>query len=155
MPKSPSRSSISILNIRKTSWLAIGLVIVFVGHRFMYPFWHSLHGTAQAGSVEFWPSDSTSLVVCRIMLEGKPFGVDSVFQVGRDRVHVFSQAAARPDLAARWYRGGVLVASTPCASGPLCHSSLGPDSLQEGDWSVDLVEMDHLLASRQFRMISP
>lgn len=99
-------------------------------------------------------------VVCRNIVGGAPFGVDSVFDALRTRVYVVStwknrNVGASDSLYHAWYRGGDLVSKELCplAQGR-CASSISPEQLRPGDWSVDFVHGRRLLSTRQFRVQS-
>ena len=144
---------LSILRMRKTAWLAIGLMVFFMLHRILLPVWHGFHSSPSGPAPEASPV--ATLVLSRSVLDGKPFGIDSEFVAGRDRVHAFLGEVRMSDLLVKWYRGGDLVATLPCPDARTCPVSLGPDSLAAGEWSVDLLAGTRLLATTQFRVLKP
>lgn len=83
------------------------------------------------------------------------FGVDSEFIANRERVFAVVNGTSNAPLELVWYSGGQEKARMSCPSSLSCQASLGPDTLQVGNWSVDLVRGRTLIASRQFRMLSP
>lgn len=99
-------------------------------------------------------------VVCRNIVGGSPFGVDSVFPL-HTRLYYFSEvphmAWSVPDRRIRhiWYHGGDTVLSVRCTlADSTCESSISPQQLFPGEWSVDAVEGRRLLSSRQFKVES-
>lgn len=99
-------------------------------------------------------------VVCRNIVGGAPFGVDSVFPP-HTRLHYYSELPKLAwDVPGRhvlhiWYNGADTVQKALCTlSDGACESSIAPRLLVAGDWSVDAVEGRKLLSSRQFRVES-
>ncbi|MDR1760746.1 MAG: DUF2914 domain-containing protein [Fibrobacter sp.] len=96
-------------------------------------------------------------VICANIVNKMPFGVDSVFR-GNSRLYFYTTldhyAPEYPDsLRHHWYFGDRLVQDVPCAlSENRCISSITPELLQNGEWSVDFVSENKLLTDRQFRI---
>lgn len=139
----------AFLRIRKSAWFGIGLILFFL-FRSIWP-QIGIHKT-DLKKTTVSTIDSVSLVLCHNVLDGVPFGVDSEFHAGRDRVHAFSIGPKTASMSHIWFFRGDSIARTDCLGGGICHSSLSPDSLRNGDWSVDLMVGRKLLASHQFRI---
>jgi hypothetical protein len=141
-----------MLRVRKSAWLVLVLALVFIISKVILP---SLvpRGTPPIVGPSPRAADSVGMVFSRSMVDGVPFGEDSVFQSGRDRVHAYSRSPGVNNLSHHWFWGGSLRYTAPCPAVAICVSSLPPDSLSVGDWSVDLVSGTNLVASRQFRIL--
>ena len=144
-------SNLTILRARKSAWFAVLLILAFALKNMLWPLLapHPKTDLAERASVGV---DSQPLVLCKSFVDGHPFGADSVFREGRDRVHAFSKIPGIAGTSHVWYHGGDSMASFPCSGHGSCMSFLPADSLRAGEWSVDLVIGRHLLASRQFRI---
>jgi hypothetical protein len=98
-------------------------------------------------------------VVCRNIVGGLPFGVDSVFQV-HTRLHYYSEVPkllwdvpVERKIKHIWFNGADTVQQVFCTlSDSTCESSIAPLLLAPGEWSVDAVEGRRLLSSRQFKV---
>lgn len=95
------------------------------------------------------------IVFCRGFVDNAIFGLDSEFIANRERVFAVVKGTSNAPLELVWYAGGQEKARMSCPSSLSCQASLGPDTLQVGNWSVDLVRGRTLITSRQFRMLSP
>lgn len=144
----------SFQHLRKST-ATLGLVLLaFVAHRLVVGF----RPASQTAAVAEAPSPARS-IVCRNIVGGEPFGIDSLFETKRNRVYVVSywnpRELVRSDsLIHRWYLGGKAVLVESCAAEKgWCASSISPDLLEKGEWSVDLVQGRHLLSSRQFLVL--
>lgn len=139
--------------LRKSTALLALIFLIFFVHRVLV----EMRGAELAPPVE--PTPLAQSVLCRNIVGGAPFGADSVFFAGRNRVYVVSKWTDRSwgktdSLRHLWYRGGDVVLSEGCRKEPgYCSSSLAPEQLTAGDWSVDLVWGTRLLSSRQFRVL--
>ncbi len=97
-------------------------------------------------------------VVCRNIVGGAPFGVDSVFPVHTRLYYHGELPKLAWDVPERrimhiWYRGADTVQKALCTIfDGSCESSIAPQRLEPGEWSVDAVEGRKLLSSRQFRV---
>ena len=98
-------------------------------------------------------------VVCRNIVGGLPFGVDSVFQV-HTRLHYYSavpkllwDVPVERKIKHIWFNGADTVQQVFCVmADTTCESSIAPVLLAPGEWSVDAVEGRRLLSSRQFKV---
>ena len=127
-------------NLRKTTVFAIVVFLAFFVHRFVMFFIDDEVNFTDNSDIELSPANS---VVCRHIVNGEPFGADSVFEENT-RLYVFSSitnsARYQEDtLFHIWFLG----------------SMLASDLVELGEWSVDLVAGRKLLASRQFRVVTP
>ena len=93
-------------------------------------------------------------------MNGEPFGADSVIEENT-RLYVFSSitnsARYQEDtLFHIWFLGiDTIFVETCNLAGDVCSSMLASDLVELGEWSVDLVAGRKLLASRQFRVVTP
>jgi len=127
------------------------LILFIVAKSFVWPLF-APHPHTEASQSPNERADTQPLVLSKSFVDGRPFGADSIFIEGRDRVHAFSKIPGLAGTSHVWYHGGDSVAAFPCTGSGSCLSSLSVDSLHEGEWSVDLVIGRHLLASRQFQV---
>lgn len=139
------------LRIRKSSWLVVLLAIVYVATRMVSDFNGTPKESEQGGAPVV--RESYSLVISRSKVDGMPFGEDSLFHRNKDRVHFFTRSQGFQGVAHRWYYLDSMVLESPCEQSALCESSLSPESLWVGEWSVDLMHGNHLLGSRQFWIV--
>lgn len=145
----------AIFRIRKTAWIAVLLLLLFSLHKT----WQTASQVkpvavqANSDSIAIQATDLEAIVFCRGIVDQKTFSIDSEFIDGRDRVYavVNTRNFALPTKLV-WYWGGVEVSRMECPPQEQCISSLGPDSLSVGNWSVDWIQGKRLLASKQFRM---
>lgn len=141
----------ALFRIRKSAWFAVALLVLFFIHNaFLTQVAEPV--TSPEPSADSLGTDSLSLLFCRGIVDSVPFGIDSEFYERRDRVYAVVQGDSLPDLELVWYSGGNEKARFPCVKDLPCLSSLGPDSLAVGEWSVDVILGRRLLASRQFRI---
>lgn len=144
-------------NLRKTTVFAIVVFLCFFVHRFVTFFINDEINFSDTSEVELPPAVS---VVCRHIVNGEPFGTDSVF-VENTRLYVFSTVsnAARyqeDSLVHIWFKGIDTIFAERCnLTGDVCNSMLASDLVEIGEWSVDLVAGRKLLASKQFRVVTP
>ena len=144
-------------NIRKTAVIAILIFLGFFIHRFVAFFIDDDFKFTETTDIELSPANS---VVCRHIVNGVPFGADSVFEENT-RLYVFStvvnSAQVQEDsLYHIWYMGIDTILTEPCnLMSDVCSSMLPSDVVELGEWSVDLVAGRKLLASRQFRVVTP
>jgi len=136
------------LRVRKSAWFVLFLMVILVIERIGPTFWHSSHTTAATPT-----SDSLRLILAKGWVDGNAFEIDSIFDVGRARVYVIAKGETGPRATVQWYWEGTRQTEQVCQAINPCVTSLGPDSLHIGNWSVDLVEGNHLLASRQFHVV--
>ena len=93
-------------------------------------------------------------------MNGEPFGSDSVFDENT-RLYVFSTVSnaasfQEDSLVHIWFKGIDTIFAERCnLTGDVCNSMLASDLVEIGEWSVDLVAGRKLLASRQFRVVTP
>lgn len=144
-------------NLRKTTVFAIVVFCTFFVHRFVAFFIDDGVNFSDPADIELAPATSS---VCRHIVNGEPFGTDSVFEENT-RLYVFSvvtnSASYQEDsLVHIWYKGIDTIYAEPCnLTGDVCSSMLASDMVELGEWSVDLVAGRKLLASRQFRIVTP
>ena len=144
-------------NLRKTTVFAIVVFLCFFVHRFVTFFINDEINFSDSSEVEVPPATSA---VCRHIVNGEPFGTDSVF-VENTRLYVFStvsnSASFQDDsLVHIWFKGIDTICVERCnLMGDVCSSMLASDLVELGEWSVDLVAGRKLLASRQFRVVTP
>jgi hypothetical protein len=144
-------------NLRKTTVFAIVVFCTFFVHRFVAFFIDYGVTFSDPADTELAPATSS---VCRHIVNGEPFGTDSVFEENT-RLYVFSvvtnSASYQEDsLVHIWYKGIDTIYAEPCnLTGDVCSSMLASDMVELGEWSVDLVAGRKLLASRQFRIVTP
>jgi len=144
-------------NLRKTTVFAIVVFLCFFVHRFVVFFIDDDVRFVDNTDVELSPATS---VVCRHIVNGTPFGADSVFEENT-RLYVFSTVAnsarfQEDTLVHIWFMGIDTMFVEPCTlTGDVCSSMLASDLVELGEWSVDLVAGRKLLASKQFRVVTP
>ncbi len=144
-------------NLRKTTILAMVFFLGFFVHRMVLFFIDDEVSFTDNSDIELSPANS---VVCRHIVNGEPFGSDSVFEENT-RLYVFSSitnsARYQEDtLFHIWFLGIDTIFVEPCnLTGDDCSSMLASDLVELGEWSVDLVAGRKLLASRQFRVVTP
>lgn len=142
--------------IRKTTLVFLVVFLCFIAHR-LYVSVNDL----ESKKVNLTHEDSlvTFNVVCRNIVGGLPFGVDSVFQV-HTRLHYYSEVPkllwdvpVERKIKHIWFNGADTVQQVFCTlSDSTCESSIAPLLLAPGEWSVDAVEGRRLLSSRQFKV---
>lgn len=142
--------------IRKTTLVFLVVFLCFIAHR-IYVSVNDL----ESKKVNLTHEDSlaTFNVVCRNIVGGLPFGVDSVFQV-HTRLHYYSEVPkllwdvpVKRKIKHIWFNGADTVQQVFCTlSDSTCESSIAPLLLAPGEWSVDAVEGRRLLSSRQFKV---
>jgi len=101
-------------------------------------------------------------VVCRNIVGGAPFGVDSVFEENT-RLYFFSHLPMESEFGTIdtlpfkqiWFIGLDTMLVESCKKQEhVCISSIAPNRLRAGEWSVDLLQGRKLWASRQFKVES-
>lgn len=99
-------------------------------------------------------------VVCRNIVDGAPFGVDSVF-VENTRLYFFSHLPVESEFGTIdtlpfkqiWFIGLDTMLVESCKKQEhVCSSSIAPNRLRAGEWSVDLIQGRKLWTSRQFKV---
>ena len=155
-------------NLRKTTAVVVLVFFAFFVHRFI-AFWMDDSSLQNFYGAELTPSQS---VVCRDVVRGTPFGVDSVFEENT-RLYFYSTISnavrySSDTLLHIWYWGTDTIQTERCiikAKGMdgkesaqsgigVCHTEIAPKLLKPGEWSVDLVAGRKLLSSKQFRIES-
>lgn len=137
--------------LRKTSAIFLLIVLFFLVQRAVYFFADFSEKPAQevVDMVE-----KPASVICHNIVGGAAFGADSVF--GKNmRLYFYSvlsdSVAAGAALEHRWFFGTDTVSVQACErTGNVCISSISPDYLRAGGWSVDLALGRRILDSRQF-----
>ena len=138
-------------NLRKTTIVVMVVFLGFLIHRIV---------VAMHGAETIWNSADTELsmaqsVVCRHIVNGSPFGVDSVFEEGM-RLYYYSTVSSALQLGDDtlmhiWFNGADTVQKLACdMTQDVCLTTIVPNLLKPGEWSVDLVAGRKLLATRQF-----
>ena len=136
---------------------AIVVFLCFFIHRFVTFFINDEIDFSDGSEIELSPATS---VVCRHIVNGEPFGSDSVFDENT-RLYVFSTVSnaasfQEDSLVHIWFKGIDTIFAERCnLTGDVCNSMLASDLVEIGEWSVDLVAGRKLLASRQFRVVTP
>ncbi|MCF0222842.1 MAG: hypothetical protein HUK20_01095 [Fibrobacter sp.] len=145
MKQSPLR------NLRKTTIVALAVLLSFFLHRVVIFF---MDGDVVVESTETELSLAQS-VLCSHIVNGSPFGIDSVFEEG-SRLYYYSTVSAvaigdADTLMHIWFNGPDTVQKSFCKlSQESCYTSISPKLLKPGEWSVDLVAERKLLSTRQF-----
>jgi len=140
-------------NLRKTTILVIAVFLGFLIHRIV---------VLCMDDVTIQDSAESELIVaqgdvCSHIVNGSPFGVDSVFDVD-SKIYFYttvSRAAISDEdtLLHVWFNGADTVLKAPChLSGESCYTIITPKLMKEGEWSVDFVAGHKLLATRQFKV---
>lgn len=138
--------------LRKTTLLMAVVLFSFLSHRVYVSFNQSFFSEDRAlASVK----KKVNGVICRNIIEDEPFGVDSVFQENT-RLYFYAQFQdtlllhTSPVLQV-WYLGADTILSKACVfKDGVCISSIRPDLLKAGKWSVDLVQEKKLWLSLEF-----
>ncbi len=139
--------------LRKTTLVFALLFLFFLGHRIGVSF----HSPEDTTPLDLEPEKMLYSVVCRNIVSGSPFGIDSSFQE-RSRLYYYSLIGVRgtnlrEPLRHIWFCGIDTLQNAPCTvADSICSSSISPELLHQGEWSVDLVQGRKLLSSRQFKV---
>lgn len=139
--------------VRKTTIIVIVVFLAFLIHRIV----DSLSANEPVQDVAESELSLMQGIVCRHIVSGSPFGQDSVFEEGI-RLYFYTAISNIKEykddtLLTVWFRGLDTVQTVPCnVTGDVCFAMIAPSLLQPGDWSVDLVDRQKLLSSRQFRI---
>ena len=141
--------------IRKTTLVFLVVFLCFIAHRIFV----SVSGMEQfQHATKDEKKTPIFSVVCRNIVGGAPFGVDSIFPV-HTRLHFYSELPKLswdiPQNTIRhvWYNGADTVQIVYCTMlEDACESSIAPKNLGPGEWSVDAVNGRKLLSSRQFKV---
>jgi len=158
--------------LRKTTIVVLIVFLVFFGHR-LVSFWMDDSSLHDLYAAELSPAQS---VICRDVVRGTPFGVDSVFEENT-RLYFYSTISNAANYSGDtllhiWFWGLDTIQKVQCIlkeadhrkgidnrgslqSGiGVCHTGIAPKLLKPGEWSVDLVAGRKLLSSKQFRIES-
>ena len=138
-------------NLRKTTIIVIVVFLGFLVHRIV---------VAMLGNVAIRDSAEAELslaqsVVCSHIVNGSPFGVDSIFEEGT-RLYYYSIVSSALQLKDDtlkhiWFNGADTVQKLACKmTQDVCQTTIVPALLKAGEWSVDLVAGRRLLSTRQF-----
>lgn len=150
-------------NLRKTTVLVLVVFLAFLVHRFI-DVWMEDRSVQDVADTELSPAMS---VVCRNVVRGTPFGVDSVFDE-TSRLYFYSTITnarqfSGDTLKHIWFHGtdtiqiltcNILVSEMASTDIGVCHTEISPTLLEAGEWSVDLVAGRKLLSSQQFSIES-
>lgn len=150
-------------NLRKTTVFVLVVFLAFLVHR-VVNVWLEDHTVEDASETELSPAMS---VVCRNVVRGTPFGVDSVFDE-TSRLYFYSTISnvrlfSGDTLKHVWFHGTDTVQVLLCniqlsektsSDIGVCHTEISPSLLRAGEWSVDLVAGRKLLSSQQFSIES-
>lgn len=138
-------------NLRKTTIIVLAVFLGFLLHRIIiFAIGHD--DVQESSETELTLAQS---VVCSHIVNGTPFGVDSVFEEG-SRLYFYSTVSSAVQLDGDtlmhvWYNGADTVLKTACKiSQDVCLSSIVPNLTKKGEWSVDLIAGRKLLSTRQF-----
>ena len=142
--------------LRKTTALLVVVFLSFAVHRTVSFFSSDevkVEDEATAAELEVAES-----VVCHNIVGGAAFGIDSVFSENT-RLYFYSvleKSDSTKKYLHKWFNGLDTVMVQPCTrTGNICLSSINPQQLKPGEWSVALVDGGHILNSRQFLVESP
>ena len=138
-------------NLRKTTIVVAVVFLGFLAHRVLVAYWgdEKIRDYAEA---ELTLAQS---VVCSHIVNGSPFGVDSVFEEGM-RLYYYSTVSSALQLKDDtlmhvWFNGADTVQKLACdMTQDVCLTTIVPSLLKAGEWSVDLVAGRRLLSTRQF-----
>lgn len=138
-------------NLRKTTVLVIAVFWGFLVHWLIAANWgrETIRDSTEA---ELSLAQS---VVCSHIVNGSPFGVDSVFEEGM-RLYYYSTVSSALQLKEDtlmhvWFNGADTVQKLVCdVTQDVCLTTIAPAMLKPGEWSVDLVAGRKLLSTRQF-----
>ena len=124
-------------NLRKTTVLVIAVFLGFLIHWILVANWgrETIRDSAEA---ELSLAQS---VVCSHIVNGSPFGVDSVFEEGM-RLYYYSTVSSALQLKDEKLACDI--------AQDVCLTTIAPAMLKAGEWSVDLVAGRKLLSTRQF-----
>lgn len=159
-------------NLRKTTLLVALVFFAFFIHRFV-TIWMDDASLQTFSGAELTPAQS---VVCRDVVRGTPFGVDTIFEE-TTRLYFYSTISnavrySDDTLLHIWFWGTDTIQKVPCilkteelrkgvdprgqsqSTLSVCHTEIAPKLLKPGEWSVDLVAGRKLLSSKQFRIES-
>ena len=160
-------------NLRKTTLVVVIVFLVFFIHRSVNFLMEDSSFLNFHNNTELTPAKS---VVCRDVVRGTPFGVDTVFEENT-RLYFYSTISnainySGDTLLHIWFWGLDTIQKVPCilkieenrkgmeargqaqAGLSVCHTEIAPKLLKPGEWSVDLVAGRKLLSSKQFRIES-
>lgn len=138
-------------NLRKTTIIVVAVFFGFLVHRI-------ISVALEDVSIQSSPDAELTLaqsVVCSHIVNGSPFGVDSVFEEGT-RLYYYSTLSSSLMLGSDtlvhiWYNGGDTIQKSICnVSAGVCHTTIVPSLLKPGEWSVDLAAGRKLLSTQQF-----
>ena len=138
-------------NLRKTTIVVMVLFLGFLIHRIVVV----MHGTETICNSADEELSIAQRVVCSHIVNGSPFGVDSVFEEGM-RLYYYSTVSSALQLGDDtlmhiWFNGADTVQKLACdMTQDVCLTTIVPNLLKPGEWSVDLVAGRKLLATRQF-----
>lgn len=138
-------------NLRKTTIVVIAVFLGFLAHRVVSIYMDDvkIRETAEA------ELSLARSVVCSHIVNGTPFGVDSVFEEGTRLYHYSTVSSAlqlgNDSLMHIWFNGADTVQKLVCnMTQDICLTTIVPTLLKAGEWSVDLVAGRRLLSTRQF-----
>jgi len=97
--------------------------------------------------------------MCLLVASSGPMNIDTVFYLNNSLNKIFAYSFLATDFSISdtiwhiWYNGSDVVKKIECVvENSACFSSLLADSLQIGNWSVDIRQGNILLNVRQFRV---
>ncbi len=135
--------------LRKTTVLLLIVFLTFAVHRIVVFFQESPRQVAEETVDSLETAES---VICHNIVSGTAFGVDSVFEE-YTRVYFYSALKSEDSTTFlhKWFCGLDTVMIVPCTrNGNVCISSIHPERLRAGEWSVDLTAGRRLVDSKQF-----
>tara|TARA_B110000483_G_C18019142_1_gene474277 strand:+ start:316 stop:768 length:453 start_codon:yes stop_codon:yes gene_type:complete len=96
----------------------------------------------------------TELILSKKIIKNKPLGLLSDFVESDKRLHLFFKRNTYPELIhIYWYQDGLQITQTTCsAKEENCISSLNPKMSKPGFWSIDVIQNEFLIASKQFEI---
>jgi len=108
------------------------------------------------------PEEETQRIyteMCLLVASSGPMNIDTVFYLNNNLNKIFAYSFLPTDFNASdtlwhiWYYGSDMVKKTVCLVEDFgCFSSILADSLQKGDWSLDIRQGNILLNVKQFRV---
>jgi hypothetical protein len=141
-----------IRQFRKTTLILLTLFLVFL-FQVSFKGLSRHQGDSAIDAMQLTTLNNNSFVICRNIVNGEPFGLDSIFYANQNRVYFYSELP--PDSSGEinhvWFRELDTILKSNCpATESKCISSIMPGLLDSGLWSVDIVKGKKLIASKQF-----
>jgi hypothetical protein len=101
-------------------------------------------------------NDSLRFVICRNIVNFEPFGIANTFVAHENRVYFYTNPGedySHIEKRHIWFLAADTIMQIPCpAADSICISSIEPERLRAGLWSVDMVSGNQLLGSAQMEV---